>query len=372
MKKITILALHLNFGGVEKYISSLCKMLEDDYDIELVVTYKSKPAFEFSEKIKIRYLINSMPNKEDFKNCLKNKKLLKTFKEGFKAVKILLLKKILNIKAIKNIESDYIITTREFHSKLVGKYAKKHIVKIATEHNYHNNDMKYVKRLLKSVNNFDFLVVVSSELKDYYDKLSRIKVIYIPNTIDFIPKEKSKLSQNNLVAVGRFSKEKGFEDLIDVFKLVNNEIDDSKLYLIGDGNQMPLIKEKIDNYGLNEKVILPGFLSQSEIKKFYLNSKLYVMTSYTESFGLVLIEAMSYRLPCVAFDCASGAREIINNNNGVLISNRDKEDMAQEIIKLLKDSEGLKRLAGHTLNTCKKYSIDEVKQKWLKLLEDKK
>ena len=50
MKKITILALHLNFGGVEKYISSLCKMLEDDYDIELVVTYKSKPAFEFSEK----------------------------------------------------------------------------------------------------------------------------------------------------------------------------------------------------------------------------------------------------------------------------------------------------------------------------------
>lgn len=79
MKKITILALHLNFGGVEKYISSLCKMLEDDYDIELVVTYKSKPAFEFSEKIKIRYLINSMPNKEDFKNCLKNKKTFKNF-----------------------------------------------------------------------------------------------------------------------------------------------------------------------------------------------------------------------------------------------------------------------------------------------------
>lgn len=372
MKKITILALHLNFGGVEKYISSLCKMLEDDYDIELIVTYRSKPAFDFSRKIKIRYLIDGMPNKDEFKKSLKNKQIFKTFKEGIIAAKMLLLKRILNIKAIKNIESDYIITTREFHSKLVGKYAKKNIVKIATEHNYHNNDVKYVNKLLKSVANFNFLVVVSKELKDYYDKLSRIKVVYIPNTIDFIPKEKSKLNKNNIVAVGRFSKEKGFDDLIDVFKLVNNEIDDSKLYLIGDGNQMPLIKEKIDNYGLNGKVILTGFLSQSEIKNFYLESKLYVMTSYTESFGLVLIEAMSYGLPCVAFDCASGAREIINENNGVLISDRNSQDMAKEIIKLFKDSERLKKLAGQTLNTCKKYSMDEVKQKWMNLLEDEK
>lgn len=372
MKKITILALHLNFGGVEKYISSLCKMLEDDCDIELIVTYRSKPAFDFSRKIKIRYLIDGMPNKDEFKKSLKNKQIFKTFKEGIIAAKMLLLKRILNIKAIKNIESDYIITTREFHSKLVGKYAKKNIVKIATEHNYHNNDVKYVNKLLKSVANFNFLVVVSNELKEYYNKLSKTKVVYIPNTIDFIPKEKSKLNKNNIVAVGRFSKEKGFVDLIDVFKLVNNEIDDSKLYLIGDGNQMPLIKEKIDNYGLNGKVILTGFLSQSEIKNFYLESKLYVMTSYTESFGLVLIEAMSYGLPCVAFDCASGAREIINENNGVLISDRNSQDMAKEIIKLFKDSERLKKLAAQTLNTCKKYSMDEVKQKWMNLLEDKK
>ena len=53
MKKITILALHLGFGGVEKYISSLCKMLEEDYQIEIISTYKvsDKPAFNFSNKI---------------------------------------------------------------------------------------------------------------------------------------------------------------------------------------------------------------------------------------------------------------------------------------------------------------------------------
>ena len=61
MQKITILALHLDYGGIEKYISYLCKMFENKYDIEIICTYKfqPKPAFEFSNKIKIRYLIEN-------------------------------------------------------------------------------------------------------------------------------------------------------------------------------------------------------------------------------------------------------------------------------------------------------------------------
>ena len=54
-QKITILALHLDYGGIEKYISLLCKMFDKEYDIEIICTYKfqPKPAFEFSNKIAI-------------------------------------------------------------------------------------------------------------------------------------------------------------------------------------------------------------------------------------------------------------------------------------------------------------------------------
>ena len=94
MKKITILALHLGYGGIEQYISSLCKMLENDYEIEIISTYKvlDKPAFYFSDKIKITYLIEDNPNKQEFKNSVKNFKILSIFKEGFKSFKILYLK----------------------------------------------------------------------------------------------------------------------------------------------------------------------------------------------------------------------------------------------------------------------------------------
>lgn len=372
MKKITILALHLNYGGVEKYISSLCKMLEDTYEIELIVTYKCLPAFDFSNKIKIRYLIDEMPNKEQFKNYLKDKKIFKTLKEGIKSVKILFLKKYLNIKNIKKINSDFIITTRTFHNELVGKYAKKEIIKIATEHNYHNNDMSYVKSLKNSLKNYDYLITVSKELMNYYkNEISNVKVVYIPNTLDSLPDKKSSLKDNNIISVGRFSKEKGFDDLIDVFKNVNDAVPNSNLYLIGDGDQAEIIRQKVKDYKLSDKVIMPGFLSQNEIEKYYLKSKLYVMTSHTESFGLVLIEAMAYKIPCIAFDSASGAREIINASNGVLIENRDKNKMAIQIVKLLNDSNTLATLSNGTLKTSKKYLLKSVRKLWIELLEEK-
>ena len=206
MKKITILALHLNFGGVEKYISSLCKMLEEDYQIEIISTYKvlDKPAFNFSDKIKIKYLINDKPYKQEFKDSIKNKKIIPTIKYLFKNIYILMLKNIKNISAIKNIDSDIIITTRSFHNKLVWKYAKKNIVKIATEHNYHNNNNKYINNLVKSLKNLDYLIVVSKELQKFYqDKIGNTKCIYIPNVIDNIYDKPKFNTNHNLISVGR-------------------------------------------------------------------------------------------------------------------------------------------------------------------------
>ena len=154
-KKITILALHLGYGGIERFISSLCSMLIDKYDIDIISTYKvtEKPVYNFDNRINIKYLIDDKPNKEDFKLALKSKNIISIFREGFKAISLLNKKKKYNIEAIKNIKSDYIITTRDFHNELVGKYANKDIIKIATEHNYPDNDQRYINRLIKSVEN---------------------------------------------------------------------------------------------------------------------------------------------------------------------------------------------------------------------------
>ena len=82
MKKITILSLHLGVGGIEKYISSLAKMLEKDYEIELIITYniKETPKFLFNDKVSIKYLIDDSSNRDDIKRAIRRKKNIYTIK----------------------------------------------------------------------------------------------------------------------------------------------------------------------------------------------------------------------------------------------------------------------------------------------------
>ncbi len=370
--EITILALHLGYGGVEKYLSSLCKMLEKNYKINIISTYKvlDKPAFYFSDNINITYLIDDKPNKEEFKLAIKNKSVKNIFKEGLKSIKILFLKKSRNIKVIKNIDSKYIITTRIFHNKLVSKYANSNIIKIATEHNYHNNNNKYINSLISSLKNFNYLVTVSNTLKDFYkDKIGKTKCIYIPNVIDNLPSKSTNLKENNIINIGRLEYEKGHSDLLDIVYEVKKEIKDIRLYLIGDGSKKEELENKIKDLSLENNVILTGYLSQKEIEKYLIKSKLFVMTSYTESFGLVLIEAMSYKVPCIAYDSADGAKELLKSDNGLLIENRNKEQMVKEIVNLLKSNDRLKELSEKGYFSCQRYLLDNVKNEWLNLLK---
>lgn len=371
-KKITILALHLNYGGVEQYISSLCKMLEDNYEIEIISTYKigDKPAFPFSDKINIKYLINEKPNREELKAAIKSKNIFKIIKEGFISIKILYLKKHRNINAIRNIYSDYIITTRDFHNRLVGYYAYHDIIKIATEHNYHNDDKKYINKVINSIYGFDYFVLVTENLQNFYkNKIKKTKCLYIPNVINSLPNKSSKLKNNNIINVGRLEKEKAQEELIDIVKELKKEIKDIKLYLIGDGSLKSQINKKINENDLEDNIILTGFISKSEIEKYMIDSKLFVMTSHTESFGLVLIEAMSYKVPCIAYDSADGAKVLLKDENGILIKNRDQKEMINKIKELLNDNKKIKKYSEKGYESCKRYLIDNVREEWLKILK---
>lgn len=372
-KKITIMALHLGYGGVEKYISSLCMMLEEDYDIEIISTYdllQGKTAFAFSDKIKIKYLINYGPNKEELIKVIRSGNVIKIIKEGIKSIKILLLKRYRNIKVIKEIDSKYIITTRTFHNKLVGDYANKDIIKIATEHNYHNNDKKYINKVITSIKKFDYFIVVSMALEDYYkDIIGDTKCVYIPNVIDNIPNYyKHSKTNNKLISIGRLAYEKGYSDLLDVISIIKKDKEDIKLDIYGDGNLKNRLQEKIERLGLEDNVSLCGFVSQNKIFNLMKNYDIYVMSSYTESFGIVLLEAMSNSLPCVAFDSANGAKEVLKNNNGILIGDRNKEDMAKEIVKLLNNINKRNMISKKGYDNASNYYIWNVKKKWINIL----
>lgn len=368
MKKITIMNLHLGVGGIEKYVSSLCEMLKDNYEINLVITYKlnDKPSFSFNKKIKITYLIDGKSNRQEIKDSIKNRRIFSLIKEVFKAVKILIMKKRRTIKAIKNLNCDYVITTRTYETKLVNKYLNKSsIKKIATDHNYPTK--KYKKDLIKSVSNYDKLVVVNEEIKNIYYKEIGNKVTSINNFINNLSAKRHDENSKNLIAVGRFSKEKGFDDLIDIMSMIVKKDKNITLTLIGDGEEFENIKEKIKFLKLEKNIKLTGYLNQEEIEKYMLNSSIYLMTSFTESFGLVMIEAMNYGLPIVAFDSACGARVLLKQTN-TLVENRNKDAYVKLILEILNNKDKMHELSKKSKEEVKKYSLERIKEEYLNLL----
>ncbi len=375
-KKIAILVLHLGIGGVERVISSIANILCEKYEIEIISTYKlnEKPAFYLDERIQVKYLLEKeKPNREEFVQAVKTMNIVNIIKEGFKSINTLILKKTKMVKAIKNLDADIAISTRYIHNKWLGKYANKSIIKIAQEHNHHNDNKKYIKKVITSLKNIDYFMPTSMELTEFYKeklKSTKTKTYFIQNSIDCYSNKVATLDSKNIISVGRLSKEKGFDDLIDIFEKVSVKCPEWSLKIVGDGVLYNELSMKIKEKNLGTKIELCGFKTREELDKLYLNSSIYVMTSHTESFGLVLVEAENYGLPIVVFDSAQGAHEIVENKrNGYFVQNRDKNEMAHKIIELIKNKDLRKKMGQEGKKMAKKYDKKIVSELWYKFID---
>ena len=311
MKKISILSLHLGYGGIEKSIVSLANLLVKRHKVEIAVCYKlyDKPVFDLDKRISVVYLNSDdiVPNHNSFRQALNNKKIVEIVKETRFAFKVLRYRKKSMINYIKNCDSNVVISTRDIFNEWLSLYGKKKTIKIGWEHNHFHNNYKYAHKVINSAKKLDYLVLVSSDLLKYYKKeMSKYKCmcIYIPNYIDSVPEKVSKLNTNRIISVGRLSPEKGYLDLLKVFRSLKKEYSDWVLDIVGDGKEKDNLESYIKKYHLDNSVTLHGFQGKEYIDKLMDDSSIYLMTSYTESFGIVLIEAMSHGLPCIAYDSA--------------------------------------------------------------------
>ncbi|MBQ3511132.1 MAG: glycosyltransferase [Bacilli bacterium] len=376
MKKVSILSLHLGYGGIEKSVAALANMLCEKYEVEIACTYKlfEKSVFPVDERVKIKYLTDVKPNKESLKKAIKKKNIIKIFKEGFYAVKVLMKRRNTMIKYIKECDSDVIIATRDIFDEWLGDYGKEETLKIGWEHNHYHNDFKYAANITRSNKKLDFLVLVSNSLKEFYGKElinEKCECIYIPNVIENVPEKIAPLNSKKLISVGRLSPEKGFMDLLKLYAILHKDYPDWTLDIIGDGVEKDELKKFIKEHKLEDFVTLHGFRDKDYIDKMLHESSIYLLTSYTESFGIVLIEAMSHGVPCIAFDSAEGARELIQSGkNGYLIKNRSYTAFLKKVEDLIENKEERKKVGKVSREGVKQYTCDVVSKQWIELIEE--
>lgn len=371
MKKLTFLVLHLGTGGIETATLNTCNALCDKYDIEVISFYKLTDDIsnKFNSKIKITYLYDGGPNRNEFKAALKNHQYIGLIKEGIKATNILYKKKSLMIKAIKQINNGVIVSTRMEFNVLLSKYGHKNVLKIGQEHQYHNNDQKYINNIKNKYKNLDYLFALTTTLKKDYEEFlkgTKVKVVVMPNMLEQLSPKKAPLDSDMIISVGRFHEVKRFPLLLDVFSKLNNNV---KLVLVGDGEQKAVIEDKINKLKLQDRVILTGMLDHDRVNEWFLKSSLFVMTSKSEGLPMVLLEAMNMGLPCIAFKTPNGISDIIENDyNGYIIDNDNIDAMVSKINDLLSDKINLRQMGENAKKTCKKFSQEEIVKKWVQLI----
>ncbi len=370
--KIAILGLHLGYGGVENVIVNTANMLSENYKVEIISLYqKGKIPFKVNEKVKITYLMNMSSNRNEFKSAIKKLNIVKIIKEGFKAIYILINKNILIKQAIINSDAKIIISTRYSFSKILNKHGRNEIIKIHQEHTY-NIKTKYIKKL-NNLTEINYIMPVNKQMKEEYEQSINIKVKYIPLALNYYPTESemSNLKTNNLISIGRLEEEKAMDELIYIMKELVQQDKNIFLNIFGDGSSRKKIETLIENFELKDNIKLWGFQPNEKMKKILTNSNMYLMTSKEESFGLVLIEAMSYGIPCIAYSSAKGAKEIINSKNGYIIENRNRKDYINKIFNYLKMPLNKKQKMGiNARKTSENYKFEKIKEEWLKFIEE--
>lgn len=233
------------------------------------------------------------------------------------------------------------------------------------------------KKMRKKLALFDTLVIPSSKELSLWQRYHNF-VRVIPNFLPQIPSLNTTYLQKVVLSVGRMDEgdQKGFLRLLDIWKILAQnkkfecEFQKWQLIIIGDGVLKKELESKIEALNLQERVILKPFTKQ--IEKEYLSASIYAMTSHFEGFGMVLAEASSYALPCVAFDIKAGPSDIIENEkSGFLVEDNDLQGYADKLMLLMRD-ENLRENFGTKAKqvVSEKFSKEVVMKEWQGLFDE--
>lgn len=251
-------------------------------------------------------------------------------------------------------------------------YLKKHTDAryIAWIHNnfqtYMNNYTKgYKKYFTSGLKKADEVVVLTNkDLNDYSQFNKNINLIYNPLTITNA--QKSTLLNKNISFTARIVYDhKGIDYLIQVAKRLPN---DWTISVAGQGHEEEKLKKEIKENNIEDKLILLGALNGKELINHYLNSSIYLMTSRWEGFGLVLVEAMDFGLPILAFSQTGSNEVLANGKYGVLVENGNVSELTNQLTILINDVEKRKQYQKLSLERVEDFQLKNIITKWNEVL----
>lgn len=206
------------------------------------------------------------------------------------------------------------------------------------------------------------IICLNEQEAGYYQQYSPVSII--PNHTVNHAGRFTDISQKQMITVGRLIHRKGIDLLLTVAKSILKNNPDWTWKIIGDGEMETQVRDFILQEKMQERLILTPPVSNNLSDEF-CGSSVYIMTSRFEAFPMVLLEAMSYGLPCISFDCPSGPSAIISHQqNGLLIAPENTNSMENAIQELINDPEKRMDMSAQAIIRARQYTGETVYKQW--------
>lgn len=376
-KEIAIACLHLQHGGIEMAVSSLANALcEQGYQVELLCTYQlGEPAYPLDSRVVITYLTDCAPNRREFAQAAASGNPFSILREAWRAVRTLWRKYASMRRAIRGVKTGTILSTRHEYSRLLSRYGRPGVLKIAQLHQDHRFSSRLLRQIARGYRKIDSLVVPTRqsavEMRAMLAPvLPGLPCFAIPHFLPQLGELSSPDRQKQVIAVGRLHPEKGFLRMLRVWRDVSLRHPDFRLKIVGEGDELSRLRDQCRALDIENSVVFAGALPHEQVLSEMAHSWCYWMTSLEESFGYVLIEAMSCAIPVLAYDVRTGPSEIITDGvNGFLVKDGDECAMAARLDTLLSDRELCAALGREGRETAELYKKEVVLKRWIQLLE---
>jgi glycosyltransferase involved in cell wall biosynthesis len=376
-------------GTIRTTISSANALAERGHDVEVVSVYKNRnePAFSVDDRVRMRPLVDRSPatqRAEEADQSLRERVTgpLRRFAEqrasrlihpldfrypqfnGYSDVQLL--------RFLRSVNDGVLIGTRAGLNLAIARWAKPSVVRIGQEHLhlglYKGDLVEAIKRYYPRL---DAYVTLTSGDADRYRELlgPQARLLTIPNAVPQIKEVQSNCDNHVVLAAGRLTRQKGFDRMIDAYRLVADKHPEWELRIFGAGPLQDDLQKQIDEANLGSQIKLMGFTAQ--LADEMAAASIFLMTSRFEGFPMVLLEAMKCGLPVVSYDLSNGPRDLITDGvDGVVVSNRKAPALAAAVIDLMEDDQRRTAMGAAAIKKAAEYDIETMATRWEAVFDD--
>ncbi len=238
---------------------------------------------------------------------------------------------------------------------------------------YHFRKSRLLRKLVRKVvcRYADWLVVLTERDKRNYQKYMKLHC-GISHIYDPVPYESPVVKRKEypvVFAAGRLTREKGFDLLIRSWSLLERKYPQWRLIVAGAGADEKKLKRSARRAGLKRLYFIG---TVRDIEKYYKKAAFFVLPSRDEGFGMVLVEAMSFSIPVVSFDCKAGPEEIIENGKtGFLVEEKDTSAFAEKMEELMGNKNLRRKMGMEAGKSVKRFDKEVILDQWESLLGER-